>query len=225
MARAMSANASSCSAWPTPDAFVSNDGELPATWLSRQALEKSKGKNGNGMGLPLAMAAKLWPTPAALDGQKAPKTFAGGNISLPEAAKTWSTPRASDGEKGGPKQAFGAGGMPLAAQTLQWRTPRSSESGQYQYDRGDKSKPTPTLTGQAFSHLGQPTSKPGETCLVERRSLNPLFVEWLMGWPPGWTASECSATALSVWKRHMRCALSQLASPAKAPPAQLSLFA
>lgn len=53
--------------------------------------------------------------------------------------------------------------------------------------------------------------------------LNPGFVEWLMGWPTGWTASACSATELSRFKRHMRSALSQLTSHA-APPAQLSLF-
>jgi hypothetical protein len=53
--------------------------------------------------------------------------------------------------------------------------------------------------------------------------LNPAFVEWLMGWPTGWTASACSATELSRFKQRMRSALSQLTSHA-APPAQLSLF-
>jgi hypothetical protein len=55
--------------------------------------------------------------------------------------------------------------------------------------------------------------------------LNPAFVEWMMGWPIGSTASACSATALSLFKQRMRFALSQLASPAAAPPAQLALFA
>ncbi len=69
----------------------------------------------------------------------------------------------------------------------------------------------------------------GETHSRPRRSLNPLFVEWLMGWPPGWTLLAwtdfaCSATALCLWKQHMRYALSSLASPQEAPAAQLSLF-
>ncbi len=34
------------------------------------------------------------------------------------AAAMWSTPRASDGEKGGPNQSFGAGGQPLPAQAF-----------------------------------------------------------------------------------------------------------
>ena len=31
--------------------------------------------------------------------------------------------------------------------------------------------------------------------------LNPTFVEWLMGWPLGWTALKPSATAKSPSKR------------------------
>lgn len=53
--------------------------------------------------------------------------------------------------------------------------------------------------------------------------LNPRFVEWLMGWPPLWTLSACSETALSHFKRDMRSALSQL-DLHDAPPAQASLF-
>lgn len=122
--------------------------------------------------------------------------------------------------------------MPLPSQASQWMTPRSSEAGQYQYSRGDKSKPVETLTGQAlaiYSPLARVTVKTGKLHSKERRSLNPLFVEWLMGWPPGWTllASTdfgCSATALSAWKARMRSALWQLGLPAEAPPAQLALF-
>nr|WP_237351595.1 hypothetical protein [Rhizobium sp. ACO-34A] len=113
-----------------------------------------------------------------------------------------------------------------------WMTPRSHESGDYQYSRGDKTKPVATLTGQArmiYSPLALTTVKTGKPHSEERRSLNPLFVEWLMGWPPGWTLAAwtgfgCSETAYCLWKAHMRCALSRLASPRGAPPAQLSLF-
>lgn len=141
----------------------------------------------------------------------------------------WSTPRASDGEKGGPNQSFGAGGQPLPSQATQWLTPRSHEVGNYQYSRGDKTKPSPTLTGQALSSLPAPMTYPvGGIPSPERRSLNPLFVEWLMGWPPGWTllvstAFGCSETALSRFRLDMRSALSQLALH-DAPPAQASLF-
>lgn len=151
------------------------------------------------------------------------------NDMLDWVAESWSTPRATDGEKGGPNQSFGAGGQPLPAQAAQWMTPRSHESGEYQYSKGDKTRPVPTLTGQACSHLGLTTVKTGKPHSKERRSLNPLFVEWLMGWPPGWTLLAwtdfaCSETALSRFKQHMRSALLQLGLPAEAPPAQLALF-
>ncbi|WP_414709644.1 DNA cytosine methyltransferase [Rhodopseudomonas sp.] len=60
------------------------------------------------------------------------------------------------------------------------------------------------------------------------RTLNPLFVEWLMGWPWRWTLVAwigfgCSATELSRWKRHMRSALLKIDSPSE-PVVQHSLF-
>ena len=53
--------------WPTPDAFVSNDGEQPETFEARRAKVKESAQNGNGMGTPLAMACKMWSTPTAQD--------------------------------------------------------------------------------------------------------------------------------------------------------------
>ena len=46
-----------------------------------------------------------------------------------------------------------------------------------------------------------------------RRSLNPAFVEALMGWPGGWTGFGSAATAWSRWLPRMRCELSRLISP------------
>lgn len=95
-----------------------------------------------------------WPTPTVRDhkGGGTAMTRADGKIRndmLDWVAESWATPRSSDGEKGGPNQSFGAGGMPLPAQAAQWMTPRAHEVGQYQYDRGNKDRPIPTLTGQA----------------------------------------------------------------------------
>jgi hypothetical protein len=225
--------------WPTPDAAISNDGEQPETFFARRDRVRVDLGNGNGMGIPLAMAAKTWPTPTANDWKGSGPTLErkdgqmrGDRLDY-ATEQLWSTPRASDAEKGGPNQSFSAGGVPLPAQASQWMTPRSHEAGQYQYSRGDKTNPVATLTGQAlaiYSPLALVTVKTGKPHSSERRSLNPLFVEWLMGWPPGWTllASTdfgCSETALSVWKARMRSALWQLGLPPKGPPVQPSLFA
>ena len=281
-ARATSANGSSSSVWPTASA---GDGSKGADLVRRDTGEPNAT-------LPTAVAtfqASARPTPTTRDHKGGGTAIVRSdgkirNDMLDWVAESWSTPRASDGEKGGPNQAFGAGGIPVPAEASQWMTPRSHEVGQYQYSRGDKTKPIETLTGQAMTlgefwstprasenneswetkrmrnarHLaesksssrtkgvGGPTTSmqaealvsllprpvkypDGATSSPDRRSLNPLFVEWLMGWPPGWTLLAwtdfaCSATELSLWKQRMRSALFALGSPAEAPPVQQSLF-
>lgn len=177
-----------------------------------------------------------WPTPTARDWkdtgtmENVPE-----NALLGRVALNWTTPRASNGEKGSPNQSFGAGGIPLAAQASQWMTPRVSETGQYQYNKGNKDAPVLTLQGQAqasdfLSSLpDRPISTDGEESSHIRRTLNPLFVAWLMGWVPGWTGlalnnCACSATALCRWKRRMRSELCALGLPQPATPVQLGLF-
>lgn len=62
------------SAWPTPSASMPNDTEAPESWLARAALLKEKHGNGNGAGMPLAVAVKLaptWSTPTVNDAQNA----------------------------------------------------------------------------------------------------------------------------------------------------------
>ena len=123
------------------------------------------------------------------------------------AEQFWATPRSEMARAlGNPKHICGSRGKGnLEDQVVAWALPEPAAS-------------LPVLT----------IVKHGSKSSPERRSLNPLFVEWLMGWPPGWTllvstAFGCSATALSRFKLDMRSALSQLALH-DAPPAQASLF-
>lgn len=68
----------------------------------------------------------------------------------------------------------------------------------------------------------------------KQRRLNPLFTEWLMGWPSGYALCACSATGFTLWQQQMRGALSQLPTasgpwiwqpPAETRPAeQMSLW-
>ena len=53
--------------WPTPDASVANDTEELESWLARRERVKATAQNGNGMGTPLAVAVRLWPTTTAGD--------------------------------------------------------------------------------------------------------------------------------------------------------------
>lgn len=63
---------------PTPDASNANDGEGLDTWLERRERIKAKGINGNGMGMPLAIAAlTLLPTPQVADATGGHKSRSG----------------------------------------------------------------------------------------------------------------------------------------------------
>lgn len=213
--------------WPTPNA---TDGDKAPEHFSRGPSNPS-----------LPSAAKTWSTPRSSDGEKGGpnQTFSGGGVPLVTQTAQWSTPSVADVTGGRTSRSGDRKGELLlnsqAKAVGQWMTPRV-EAGGYTRDKGNPDAERLTLEGQAkaktttlASSLPAPEiSKPGETPSPERRILNPRFVEWLMGWPPGWTllASTSSAsweTELSGFRRRMRFALSQLTSPA-APPAQMSLF-
>lgn len=159
--------------WPTPYGFNGQDKD-----------------GGYGTGGKIEKFCKLWATPRVEQFEETPKAWQaraekvaqrlrahgipGQALSIQAATVTlWATPRAGDGEKGGPNQKFSAGGIPLAAQTVQATTGRRP----------------PTTTPD-----GGPTSTATPT---SRLQLNPLFVEALMGLPPGWTDCEPSATPWS----------------------------
>lgn len=84
--------------WPTPTASNPNERETPESFLARQERERAKGRNGNGIGVPLGMAVKLWPTPLSSDGAKGgPSARHGtGTPALPQAVTLWPTPMARD---------------------------------------------------------------------------------------------------------------------------------
>lgn len=211
-ARAMSVSASSSSAsmtaWPTPAAM---DATRDGAHLRQMTIDAAE--RGARKGISLCHEVYRWPTPAARDWKGANSEEhlerSTGSLHLDQLPNfvqhLWRTLGAADSERGSngtwqPKPK--AGQHSLRHQTDRWEHP--------------------------YSPLALTTVKTGKPSSKERRSLNPLFVEWLMGWPPGWTllvSSDfaCSATALSHFKQRMRGALSQLVLH-DAPPAQASLF-
>lgn len=89
---------------PTPSACNANDGEGTETWLARRELVKARVKNGNGMGMPLAIAVQLLPTPNASDGAGGKTSRSGdrkGELLLGGVVRTLlPTPNAQDGNGG-----------------------------------------------------------------------------------------------------------------------------
>jgi len=93
----------------------------------------------------------------------------------------WSTPKTPTG---GPESRSrwkerGAGGEDLDAQVRTWATPTTRDL-----------KDSPGQTVEENCLLGrqvQTDTRTGERSLGDGRKLNPLFDEWLIGWPIGWT--------------------------------------
>lgn len=208
------------------------DGNESSSWPTPNATDGDKAPRFFGRGNPsLPHAAKtLWPTPTASDQNiyaKAPENRTDKTrkqqIALNDVAVLWSTPRASDGEKGGPNQSFGAGGTPLPSQAALWATPAATDGDKAPrfHKGGNPSLPEQARSCPFFpqdletSTPGGPSSTPAPTS--PRRRLNPEFVEWLMGWPSGYTAFAASATEWSRYRQRMRGAFSKLPSPWKRP--------
>lgn len=153
------------------------------------------GSSGNGSGnnttsrgrpsLETMAARAMWPTPRAQDAKHSTPTDyelnrdAAKDLLHVRVARVWPTPRATDGSHGGrvtPRKGREGGNLieAVSARTI-WPTPTARDAGR----------------GAGWDEPGRPLS--------ERvgGALNPTWVEWLMGFPPGWTDLGPSATPSS----------------------------
>lgn len=124
----------------------------------------------------LQLAATMWPTPTKSDGCGGPGCSGGsGGMNLRTAVK-WPTPKANDAEKRG---------------NFDTTNPRNGLSAAV------KKIPTPTASMFKGSSEASLTRRDGQDRTFDRLDhfvmaqdggqLNPTWVEWLMGWPLGWT--------------------------------------
>lgn len=157
-----------------------------------------------------------WPTPQARDHRSGETASDYGNSRpLNEAATWWATPAAHERAQD-PRQVDH--GAQLANQAAMWATPNTGESRSGHGRRGsprDPSDPRQSardLEVQAArcSHPGPRTAEDGLPLSLQTRRLNPRFVEWLMGFPIGWTAFDALGTERSHWKALMQSSLSPL---------------
>jgi len=119
---------------------------------------------------------RLYPTPTT-DG------LDGGSNSRAAAKRRGRYPTPTERSGTNPKTGRG-GGLRLFLQEL-WPTPRASEykgSG----PKGSKSQQCRLDRKYLDATVEECDGDPGP----ERRQLNPDWVEWLMGWPIGWTSTE-----------------------------------
>jgi hypothetical protein len=170
--------------WPTPQA---RDG--------KGAPEDLRTENAR----PLNEVAKVWSTPSVADvtggrmsrsGDRSNERLLNGQAN--DLSETWSTPRVS------------ADRTSPTALDRQDSMSKLSIAQQAEMVMGEIPDEIYLVSEKTQRRLGfdpsllpvQVTVRTGKPHSKERRSLNPLFVEWLMGWPLGWTLlvsteSEC----------------------------------
>lgn len=147
---------------------------------------------------------RTYPTPTVDDANNAPEAPGG------STRRTWGTPRSSDYKGSGPVGSKSHRHMLerdyLCAQvkTENWATPRQSDW------KGARTRTACMANRVAVGQqdLAEDVIEKTET----NGSLNPTWVEWLMGWPRGWTDSEHSVTDRSLrrWLLRSRTWLERL---------------
>lgn len=210
--------------WPTAGTGADQRGTHPTVeWDGKKFFRKSK-TTGTTFGAKLDAAAEVWPTPAGRDhkGATGAAHLEAGTgrkhlDQLPNfVAHQWQTPTPGlFGTRGGDRNAE----QGLKTQAKNWATPQtyaaqgSRAPGQVALDIEAKSWATPMgmdgvkpsagkrsasdLSPQAQGHSGRGAKSSGGI-----RRLNPLFVEWLMGWPIGRTG--CGAAGMESFRSWRR---------------------
>jgi len=107
-------------------------------------------------------------TPTATMSERSEKFAEGRTPSPAEFVKKWPTPISQDAKHSGYAQSGPGKADKLSYAVVRWPTPTAHNSKEGAYP-AEFTRNTPTLSAQAGG------------------TLNPTWVEWLMGWPLGWT--------------------------------------
>lgn len=147
--------------------------------------------------------ACFWATPRSSDGEKGSPNQRGskGDVMLPAQAAQWPTPMAGSA---GTENCNAAGNSDFSRGVMaiveNWVTPtaRMHKGGGETLTCKDGKSRLDMLDYQAEQFHPSPLDQvipAGPPSSPTRRRLNPLFVEWLMGWPTGLSGFDTAAMA------------------------------
>jgi hypothetical protein len=191
-----------CGLWPTPD--VPNGGRA----LPQGTTRTGQTPDGRKKQVGLEQAVRRWPTPHGFSPDGRSNGPSGNELGRAVNRALWPTATAGDAKASGSRNTRTSrahGGESLTDAVRQdggtgrrWPTPTASDSdrGSRTYPRGNRTLwgavyPTPTVQ-DAENNAGPSQANRNSPPLnaVVGGALNPRWVEWLMGWPVGWTALE-----------------------------------
>ena len=185
-------------AWPTPTSSAmpceGTQRIMRKKWLAGElSLEEASAIAGRDVRKAQGKVPEMWPTPRASENDQGRKADGmreglsswkaqGRGATLTTAVLRWPTPQASDNRPRG-TQASTARRIAIGKQVgleamVKWTTPTAHNAKETNAP-SESDRNTPTLAAQVGGQL------------------NPTWVEWLMGWPLGWTDLNPLATAKS----------------------------
>jgi hypothetical protein len=176
-------------------------------WHTARAEDSESCGNHPGAVDSLTGAARMWHTPKAHENAETSGTFVSRNADrgahcfsgLGAQTMHWPTPRTITGgaESAQRKQELGrteSGGSDLKSAAANWPTPATNDyrspNGASHMDRSTGAKHMDQLRNfieHSFLPAPPTSTHGGKPPSTSTRLLNPDFVDWLMGLPPGWT--------------------------------------
>lgn len=126
----------------------------------------------------------LWPTPTVTNSgsgrinmSTSPQATPRPTLAMMARKNLWPTPRATDGNHGGPNAKDSSGNYALSGAVHHWPTPTARD-----WRSGKSSAQTHECNSRPLNERAAQGQISGQ--------LNPMWVEWLMGFPLGWTDCE-----------------------------------
>jgi hypothetical protein len=171
------------SLWKTVQCSLLGDSELfSETWPRWGSMQSGASYLRTIPALPTcASGSGLWPTPTVHGNHNQPGSSKKAGWGLSSAVKLWPTPRATDADKG--------------VRTIEGAKKEMARGKNVDLGMAVKLWPTPTAMnftgGAALCKWGGSGAREKLKTMVTPEEmngpLNPVWVEWLMGWPTGWT--------------------------------------